>query len=436
MIRFNGLTKDTLVDVLKEYDHYIQNANDDNRYAEGWFPVCINEFYDHEYQAILEERESTELAAALISGQVSIIDVVEELNYRDRSGNKWNDFFYPYSTTELEEMENNATAYVDKAAAERVFNAAQAFERKYNSSKRRVLDDVVGLFFDAYMVESFTNVKQMHMEHGDDPPDFEDFLIDVIEQNIQNEGNSVQHGKEENALDYSTMIARIMKGVQDGSTEPFIVYRDGGGWKFAHTQNQYGESFEWVEDIKDPCAVTFSGADFALGSEANVYDRILNERLRAEYEYYFLSEADGEEMEALMCFLEENIGAFSCDVTDYLTSFDRPFAMLYDMTPICLKDANPDNEYDIGKGQDFAFAVEDFVRDRLNNRRKRTVDVVEHENAHTEAATPEKASRKTKTSVLARIDDGKRKAAQADAARAVQDTKPPARKRSGQQQGD
>ncbi len=53
---FNSLTKGEIIDLLKEYDRYIQDANDENRYSEGWFPVCINEFYDNEYQAILEER--------------------------------------------------------------------------------------------------------------------------------------------------------------------------------------------------------------------------------------------------------------------------------------------------------------------------------------------------------------------------------------------
>jgi hypothetical protein len=52
----NKLSKDELLDVLREYDRYIQSANEDNRYREGWFPVCINEFYDNEYQMVLEER--------------------------------------------------------------------------------------------------------------------------------------------------------------------------------------------------------------------------------------------------------------------------------------------------------------------------------------------------------------------------------------------
>ena len=50
------LSKEELLDLLKEYDMYIQDANDDNRYKDGWYPVCLDEFYENEYQDILENR--------------------------------------------------------------------------------------------------------------------------------------------------------------------------------------------------------------------------------------------------------------------------------------------------------------------------------------------------------------------------------------------
>lgn len=56
------LNQGELLDVLRAYDRYIQNANDENRYADGWFPVCIAEFYDNEYQALLAEQSEKEPA--------------------------------------------------------------------------------------------------------------------------------------------------------------------------------------------------------------------------------------------------------------------------------------------------------------------------------------------------------------------------------------
>ena len=54
--RLSKLTPDELADVLARYDEYIQNANEENRYEEGWMPVCVAEFIDCEYSMIVEER--------------------------------------------------------------------------------------------------------------------------------------------------------------------------------------------------------------------------------------------------------------------------------------------------------------------------------------------------------------------------------------------
>lgn len=45
------LDKDTLHDVLYYYDAYIQEANDLDKYKDGWFPICVSEFYMCDYEA-------------------------------------------------------------------------------------------------------------------------------------------------------------------------------------------------------------------------------------------------------------------------------------------------------------------------------------------------------------------------------------------------
>jgi hypothetical protein len=50
-MNFNNLDKDELAALLFAYDEYIQNANEDDRFSDGWYPVCISEFYDCEFQA-------------------------------------------------------------------------------------------------------------------------------------------------------------------------------------------------------------------------------------------------------------------------------------------------------------------------------------------------------------------------------------------------
>lgn len=48
---FNILNKKELVELIQAYDEYIQDANDGDRYMDGFYPVCIDEFYmnDLEY---------------------------------------------------------------------------------------------------------------------------------------------------------------------------------------------------------------------------------------------------------------------------------------------------------------------------------------------------------------------------------------------------
>ena len=50
------LNKKELLDLIRRYDMYVQDANEKDLFKEGWRPVCIDEFYDNEYQEILEEN--------------------------------------------------------------------------------------------------------------------------------------------------------------------------------------------------------------------------------------------------------------------------------------------------------------------------------------------------------------------------------------------
>lgn len=51
---FEELTKGELVKLLVSYDAYIQNANEGDYYTYGWYPVCISEYYDTDFQESVE----------------------------------------------------------------------------------------------------------------------------------------------------------------------------------------------------------------------------------------------------------------------------------------------------------------------------------------------------------------------------------------------
>ena len=177
-------------------------------------------------------------------------------------------------------------------------------------------------------------------------------------------------------MTYDKMIENIMREVQGNSADMFIVHRDKQGEFFCNfTHSQYNELFEWVEAVKarDPFAVEFMVSDFNGESYAYIHDRIFTERLRSEYEKANFHNADRDELSALMNFLEENIGKCSPRTMEYLALFDRPLAALYEMTPISLKSANPDFDYDDDKSQEFIDAVEAEVDKWLNNSRKQEI---------------------------------------------------------------
>lgn len=51
--KIRNLPPQELIRLLEAYDEYIQQANDDDSYSEGWRPVCIAEFYENEFQELL-----------------------------------------------------------------------------------------------------------------------------------------------------------------------------------------------------------------------------------------------------------------------------------------------------------------------------------------------------------------------------------------------
>ena len=49
---FDNFKQETLVDLLKAYDSYIATAADAGLFETGWIPVCVQEFYENEYQSM------------------------------------------------------------------------------------------------------------------------------------------------------------------------------------------------------------------------------------------------------------------------------------------------------------------------------------------------------------------------------------------------
>lgn len=53
----NILNKEELIELIKAYDGYIQDANDGELYSDEWKPVCINEFYENDFEFWKDGRD-------------------------------------------------------------------------------------------------------------------------------------------------------------------------------------------------------------------------------------------------------------------------------------------------------------------------------------------------------------------------------------------
>lgn len=54
--RLEIMSKEELIGLVLAYDSYIQNANDDDRYANGFLPVSVAEYIDNELFEITKEE--------------------------------------------------------------------------------------------------------------------------------------------------------------------------------------------------------------------------------------------------------------------------------------------------------------------------------------------------------------------------------------------
>jgi hypothetical protein len=139
-------------------------------------------------------------------------------------------------------------------------------------------------------------------------------------------------------MTYSAMIEKILREVDKGGEEPFLIHRDAdGGWNADFTRNQYGENFDWVSDTieRDKLAFVTCGQDFAGGSYPYVFDKVLCQRMSNEFYAAFGYETGAEHNRnfALLNFFEDNVSEFSSETLDYLVDYDRPLKALTEFCP-------------------------------------------------------------------------------------------------------
>ena len=171
-------------------------------------------------------------------------------------------------------------------------------------------------------------------------------------------------------MTFDEAIKKIMPDVERGYNDPLILYRDKSDeWHCDYTTNQYGETFDWVEEAKeqDPLAVEFAGKDFSKGSFSYVYDAVLCNRLQMEYDCIKESGIDMGNLNAHLNFFEDNVGEFSEDTMEYLTMLDNPLTALADMSDYDMTTTREDCTYNEGLTEDAIKRIEDEAYIRYQN---------------------------------------------------------------------
>jgi hypothetical protein len=175
-------------------------------------------------------------------------------------------------------------------------------------------------------------------------------------------------------MTFNEMIDKIMPEVERGGAEPFLIYRDAdGGWHGDFTKNQYGETHDWVAETteSDKAAFVTRGLDFAGGGMPYVCDKVLSQRLRNEYYnvWSYDQSAEHKKVYALLNFFEDNAAAFSRDVTDCLTTVERPLAALLELCPFNMATGREGRTFNEDLAPDAVDKIEYAVRELLPDKR-------------------------------------------------------------------
>jgi hypothetical protein len=172
-------------------------------------------------------------------------------------------------------------------------------------------------------------------------------------------------------MEFSNLIETIIDEAEMHPDDVFTVYHDKNGqWHYIGEQSkQCGQTTGGIEVIKheDPFAVSYKGKDLVHGSFPNVYDTILCDRLRVEFNdlscRLSTACADYKNQLALMEFIENNISAMSYTSTDYIAALKQPFSALQEMCLNCLSSISI--AYDSDELDDIVELVEASIHNHI-----------------------------------------------------------------------
>jgi hypothetical protein len=253
----------------------------------------------------------------------------------------------------------------------------EAFEDNIGSFSQNAIDYLLQFDQPLHTLHDLNPISLYNRDNSDNQPydanKIEEF-VEAVEYKIEeiiNLAKDVQHEQSVPGTTFEKIIDKLQPEVATAGNEPLLIYRDtDGGWHCDFTQNQYGETFDWVEDAmnSDKAAVLVRGQDFKNSDKCEISNEILCLRLRNEYHMITVYDANAEHKKiyALLNFFEDNVAEFSPETLDYLTEVDRPLAFLTKMCPYNLDTNRNDWSYNKTLAADAVYRTEQRISDIIN----------------------------------------------------------------------
>ncbi|MCL2508393.1 MAG: hypothetical protein FWF05_04375 [Oscillospiraceae bacterium] len=233
---------------------------------------------------------------------------VPEANDAFEDNEDFEDFVNQISTTDTKEI----TAYItifSEGDGECVPATQADIERVYNAIADVDIDTITG----------WNKIGESQFSF--------DYDIDEL-FNLKGNGRGTSD-KERQKKEFSALVEKLMDEVNCGSNHPIMIWRENNGWASAFTAHFDGGNGVRAIREKDPSAIMVTGADFAKGSYAYVYDKILALRFRAEYDATPPDAVNRAELAEIVDFLEDSMGSLSSNAADHLASLDNPVAEIH-----------------------------------------------------------------------------------------------------------
>lgn len=181
------IAEDNKESLIRKYDWTMKLFNKEGRMLQLEQQSHYEDVFNGIHESLINYKEDKSIMVKQLIMDVEIPEgtdveklikqVVKEIELKGNKVLTPNDLIIDSDVTEYYIQEDHKELDLDKV--EQVYNGAKAMEKEYNSKDNRTMQDIKGLYTDKYILSIWKDETTYS--------NFEDFLLDIIEQNLANE---------------------------------------------------------------------------------------------------------------------------------------------------------------------------------------------------------------------------------------------------------